>query len=235
MTRTLVLTALAVTAASCTPQGDDLTSQAIAACKRADVQDVVGKEARNMMLKANQDGVWKAAFFGVNLVEAFERARTSFGEVGVYKESATSPYTQIVCAGSMQIDGSSAQAGQDIVTIPHLRWSINFAEPTQEPETASFSIAVDPASVFEGVLFNGQEADHEIENSALPAVEKADGQVSAEGTASLEESQIGSAEDAAAANAEALADAEKAKRAGDDVEEAKQPSSDEDLYAPHSN
>lgn len=232
MTRTLFLAALAVTVASCTPQGDAQTNQAIAACKRPDVQDVVGKEARNMMLKANEDGVWRAALFGVNLGEVLEQARISFGEVGVYEDSAQSPYTQIVCTGSMQIDGSSAQAGQDIVTIPHLRWSINFAEPTQDPETASFSIAVDPASLYDGVLVNGQPAKlrQSSQDSAPSDDDASNAQV--DGSAA----QGSSVNEPLGPAAEAAAEAEEAAHAGDDAPATpKRPPSDEELYAPHSN
>ena len=233
MTRTLLLAALAVTVAGCTPQGDVQTNQAIAACKRPDVQDVVGKEARNMMLKANEDGVWRAAMFGVNVAEAIEQARVAFGEVGVYADSVQSPYTQIVCTGSMQIDGSSAQAGQDIVTIPNLRWSINFAEPTLDPETASFSIAVDPVSLHDGVLVNGQPAKlrQSSQDSAPSADDASNAQIdgsAAQGNASTDDNALSAAD--------AAAEAEEAAHAGDDVPATpKRPPSDEELYAPHSN
>ena len=233
MTRTLLLAALAVTVAGCTPQGDDATSLAIAACKRPDVQDVVGKEARNIMLKANEDHVWRAALFGVNIGEALEQARVSFGEVGVYEDSARSPYTQIVCTGSMQIDGSSAQAGQDIVTIPHLRWSINFAGPTQDPETASFSIAVDPASLYDGVLVNGQPA--KLRQSSQDSAPSDDDASNAQVDGSAAQGNA-SADDNAVSAADAAAEAEEAAHAGDDAPATpKRPPSDEELYAPHSN
>lgn len=227
MNRIIFPAAFAVMLAGCTPQGEALTLQAINACKRADVQDVVGKEARNLMLKANEDGLWRAALFGVNVAAAVEQARVSFGEVGVYTDTAQSPYTQIVCTSSMQIDGSSAQAGQDIVTIPHLRWSINFAEPTQDPETASFSIAVDPASLYDGILVNGEPAQAK---SQKPATEIDSDQ--AEQPAAPPADEAVNPGDAAA---EAAADAEAAAHAGEDIPPVNHQPSDEELYAPHSN
>jgi hypothetical protein len=60
------------------------------------------------------------------------------------------------CGASLQIDGSSARSGQDIVTIPHLRWSINFTQPTEDPSTEGFTVEVDDVSIGNGLLLNGK-------------------------------------------------------------------------------
>lgn len=234
MIRTIPSVAFAATLASCTPMAETLPSQVVEACQRQDVQDVVGKEARNMMLKANEDRLWKAALFGINMAEAVEQARVTFSEVGVLaSEAVQSPYSQIICQGSMQIDGSSAQAGQDIVTMPRLRWSINFAQPTDNPAAAAFSIAIDPASLFDGVLVNGQQPEASRQKTdATPPQEATEVPANSETRESEADPSLADAE---AALAEAEADAKIAATFGEDAESTNRQPSDEDLYAPHGN
>lgn len=177
-----------------------------------------------------------AALLGVDLVQAMERARVSFGEVSLSADSAQSPSSQIVCTGSMQIDGSSAQAVQDIVTLPHLRWSINFAAPTYDPQTAAFTIAIDPGSLLEGMLINGQPpqgGNAAAEDSApAPAVNEAPQTGNGMSEA---EAQDAMSEDAQKAALEAKAAERQAAAMGDYPEPPSRQPSDEDLYAPHSN
>lgn len=205
------ITALSITLTACSPPADVTPYEAIAACERADVQDVVGKEVRNMMLKANADGVFMAAFMGFDAIKALEQARVSFSEVGVDKATSNAgpPFTQIVCGGTMQMDGSSARGGQDIVALPQLRWSINFAQPTQDPATAAFSVSVDPSSTFSGMLINGKPAESfenggsspdatkEVQESANDVISQAEGAAT-----EISEAQA-AAEDAAKTAAEA--------------------------------
>lgn len=211
---------------ACTPPTDMAPNLAASACERADVQDVVSKEVRNMALKANSDGVLAAAFLGFDLGKAFEEARVSFSEVGVDTGTTSNsgpPFTQIVCGGTMQIDFSSARTGQDIVTLPRLRWSIDFVQPTNDPATAGFTIAVDPANVWQDMLINGKPVESAEANPAKPEPAPVAPQPQAEGAAA--ETQDIAAE-AAAADA-AAAEAERAA--------SEHQPSDEDLYAPHPN
>ena len=217
---------LTLTLTACSPPTDMATNLAASACERADVQDVVGKEVRNMMLKANSNGVLAAAFLGVDLGKAFEEAKVSFSEVGVDTGTTSNsgpPFTQIVCGGTMQIDGSSARTGQDIVTLPRLRWSIDFVQPTNDPATAGFTIAVDPANVWQDMLINGKPVESTESGPAKPEPAPVAPQPQAEDAAA-------ETQDVAAEAAAADAAAAEAERAASDH----QPS-DEDLYAPHPN
>jgi len=141
-----------------TPSSEAPTDKAIDACLRTDVQDVVGKEVRNLMLKANLERIMVAAAFGQDTIATLEQAGISFAHAGAITGQLPlqPPYRQIVCGGSMQINASSARSGQDIVTIPHLRWSINFTRPTQEPATEGFTVDVDEKSISDGLLVNGK-------------------------------------------------------------------------------
>lgn len=214
------MAALPLALASCAPVADQAVTDAVAACQRADVQDVVGKEVRKMMLKAAEDQILTAALFGINMTRSLEQARTTFTEVGVYTGATPSgaPFKQIVCGGTLQIDASTATSGQDIVTIPHLRWSVNFTQPTEEPGTAAFSIAVDPASITDGLLVNGAppaqneqsdtsaDASSDVQSDADSAKSEAD-QAAAD---AAEAGAAAAAEDAQTTLDEAEADAEQA-------------------------
>lgn len=187
------------------------------ACQRQDVQDVVGKETRNIMLKANANGVMMASLFGVDLVKPVAEANVSFHDVGLYSDPASPlPITQITCGANFQIDASSTQSGQDIVTIPNLRWNINFTPPTQDPETGGFTIEVDKASIYDGILVNGHPpvANNKDETATAPA-----GRPEADQAAPLSD-----------------AEAEAAEAASDETPKRRQaPPTEDDLYAPHSN
>lgn len=221
----LTVSALAIALTSCGPVEDRTLTEAMSACARTEVQDVVGKEVRKMLLEAAKDRVVTAAFFGIDLTSSIENARVSFHDVGTFKTSPppSPPYKQILCGGTMQIDGSSARAGQDIVTLPRLRWSINFVQPTNDPATAGFSIAVDPANVWQDMLVNGKPVENGEANPAKPEPAPVAPQPQAEGAAA-------ETQDVAAEAAAADAAAAEAERAAADH----QPS-DEDLYAPHPN
>lgn len=222
--------------AGCEPMPGDAPANALAitACQRSDVQDVVGKEVRNMMLKANATGVFGAALLGVDIVKPMEQARVSFHDAGVYTTNtpAKPPFAQIICGARMQIDGSSASAGQDIVMMPRLRWSVNFSEPTEDPANATFTIAVDPASIGDGLLINGRPAprSEQSDDEATPA----SGGESEADSAGPEAQQAAPLDDAQAAAADAAAEA--AEAAADETPKRRQaPPTEDDLYAPHSN
>lgn len=223
---------LTLTLTACTPPADVVPQEAITACQRADVQDVVGKEVRNMMLKSVSEGVFVAAFLGFDVGKAFEQAKVSFSEVGVDATTTPNsgpPFTQIVCGGAMQIDASSTRAGQDIVTLPRLRWSINFAQPTQDPTTAGFTIAVDPISIYEGMLVNGKPADNAEVGQAKPDP-LPQAQQNSDSKMGPAEGAVAEAESARTEAEQAEAEAKKAMMEAD-----KRAPSDEDLYAPHPN
>lgn len=230
------MAALPLALASCAPAADQAVTDAVVACQRADVQDVVGKEVRKMMIKAATDRILTAAFFGINLTQAFEQARTTFTEVGVYTEATPvgAPFKQIVCGGTLQIDASTATSGQDIVTIPHLRWSVNFNQPTEEPGTAAFSIAVDPASITDGLLVNGEPPAKDEQTDTL-ADSRTDAQSDAENAKTEANQAAAAAGDARAALADAQADAKIAETIGDDPAPSRHQPTEDDLYAPHSN
>lgn len=225
------VSALAIALTSCGPVEDRTLTEAMSACARTEVQDVVGKEVRKMLLEAAKDRVVTAAFFGIDLTSSIENARVSFHDVGTFKTNPppSPPYKQILCGGTMQIDGSSARAGQDIVTLPRLRWSINFVQPTNDPATAGFSIAVDPASISEGMLVNGDPVERTDEQG-----NRSDG---TQAVQSNSEAAMPPAREPATELSEAQAAAEDAAGTGSEADQSpsgRQPS-DEDLYAPHPN
>lgn len=164
MKRLIAVASIPLALAGCVPaDGDntsdkDLAQKAIDACARPDVQDVVGKDVRNRMLKANIQGVMIQSLFGQDAIAEMEQARVSFSDVGVYSAHLPQQSTvrQVICGASLQIDSSSARSGQEIVTIPHLRWSINFTQPTEDPSTEGFTVEVDEVSIGNGLLLNGK-------------------------------------------------------------------------------
>lgn len=230
------MAALPLALASCAPAADQAVSDAVAACQRADVQDVVGKEVRKMMLKAAEDQILTAALFGINMSQSLEQARTTFTEVGVYTGATPSraPFKQIVCGGTLQIDASTATSGQDIVTIPHLRWSVNFTQPTEEPGTAAFSIAVDPASITDGMLVNGVSPAQKDQTDTSADV-RSDAQSDADSAKSEADQAAADAAEAGAAAADAAAEAYEAAAPYDAPAPSRRQPTDDDLYAPHSN
>ncbi|KHS45847.1 hypothetical protein [Novosphingobium subterraneum] len=230
------MAALPFALASCAPTADQAVTDAVVACQRADVQDVLGKEVRNMMLKAAADRVLTAAFFGINMTQSLEQARTTFTEVGVYTGATPSgaPFKQIICGGTLQIDASTATSGQDIVTIPRLRWSVNFTQPTEEPGTAAFTVAVDPASIRDGLLVNGQAPAESGQRDT--SSDEAGGASSAESSARSEaDSAANDAADAGDAAADVAAAAREAAAASEAQPPSRRQPTEDELYAPHGN
>lgn len=221
MKRSIAVASIPLALAGCVPSGDDNTSdknlaqKAIDACARPDVQDVVGKDVRNRMLKANIQGVMIQALFGQDAIAAMEQARVSFSDVGVFSAHLPEQSTvrQVICGASLQIDGSSARSGQDIVTIPHLRWSINFTQPTEDPAKEGFTVEVDEASIGNGLLVNGkppaqptQDQDAAALDDDVASAPQARAYLSPEDQANA----AAAAADAKASAAEAAADAKAA-------------------------
>jgi len=200
--------------ASETPSSEAPTDKAIDACLRTDVQDVVGKEVRNLMLKANLKRIMVAAAFGQDTIATLEQAGVSFEHAGAITGQLPlqPPYRQIVCGGSMQINASSARSGQDIVTIPHLRWSINFTQPTQEPATEGFTVDMDEQSISDGLLLNGKSAVQPAENQAASEPNGGTASTARRMYLSPEDQSeaVAAAADASASAAEAAADAQAA-------------------------
>ncbi|WP_421852672.1 hypothetical protein [Novosphingobium sp.] len=228
--------ALPFALASCAPQAEQAATVAVTACQRTDVQDVVGKEVRNMMLKAVSDRGYMVALLGLDaaLAKSLEEAHVTFTDVGVYTGAGVeSPFKQIICAGSLQIDASTTRAGQDIVTMPHLRWTVNFSQPAEEPATAAFTVAVDPASLRDGLLVNGKPPANTEQKADEAAVPEASAEKSAVDAAAAADA---AAEQARAAQAEAEAAGAEAAAASDSTKpQPRRQPTDDDLYAPHNN
>lgn len=228
--------ALPLALASCAPQAEQAAMVAVTACQRTDAQDVVGKEVRHMILKAVSDRGYMVSLLGIDgaMAKAFEEARVTFTDVGVFTgDGAEAPYKQIVCSGSIQIDTSSTRWGQDIITMPHLRWTVNFSQPTEEPATAAFTVAVDPASLRDGLLVNGKPPANTDQKADEAAVPEASAEKSAVDAAAAADA---AAEQAKAARAEAEAAEAEAAAASDSIKpQPRRQPTDDDLYAPHNN
>lgn len=242
MKRMNFVAALPLALASCSPQPEQADTVAITACQRADVQDVVGKEVRNMILKAVSDRGYMVSLLGIDgaMAKAFEEARVTFTDVGVFTgDGAEGPYKQIVCGGSIQIDTSSTRWGQDIMTMPHLRWSVNFPQPTEEPATAAFSVAVDPASLRDGLLVNGKppaNADANEAKTGDESITAGDRERSdSDAAASSADTEQAKAAEAQADEAERAAAEAAAEAKGEGSAPPRRQPTDDDLYAPHNN
>lgn len=243
MNRIIPIAALPLVLASCGPAQSPAEDLAKAACQRADVQDVVSKEARSIMIKNNMDHVFTAALFGIDIPAGLAQAHIAFGAAGVSDSVAAKgpPYRQIVCSGSMQVDLSNSTEGQNIVESPHLRWSINFAKPTDDPANDVFTVQVDPLSIYDGQLLNGRPMPTK-EPPAPTAEEQAPDQGRQQPAANeLSEAQRAAEEahnaagEAAEAARQAQAEAEQAQRetAPAPRSQTNREPSDEELYAPH--
>lgn len=241
MNRIMPLAALPLLLTSCGPPPNATEDLAKAACQRADVQDVVSKEVRSIMIKNNMDHVFTAALFGVDIPEALAQAHIAFGAAGVSDSVAAKgpPYRQIVCSGSMQVDLSNSTEGQNIVESPHLRWSINFAKPTDDPANDVFTVQVDPLSIYDGQLLNGRPMPTE-EPPTPTAEEQAPDQGRQPPAANeLSEAQRAAEEahnaagEAAEAARQAQAEADQAQReAAPSSPQSKREPTDDELYAP---
>jgi len=226
--------------AACAPSASDTTNGAVIACQRADVQDVVGKEARSLMLKGNRDNLLTAGMMGLDLnsvFKAWEEARVSFSGAGAFPSSKGPPYQQIVCGNAVQFDLSDATAGQQIVNLPRLRWTINFAQPTDDPATGGFTVEIDPVSLVDGRTLNGKpmilsQPQDSGDNQAQAA---ADAQAAAEeGGAAANDAAAAAAAAANDFDAASQVDAGPSRQRTAPAENTKTPSEDE-LYAPHGN
>lgn len=189
-----------------------------------------------MVLEAASNRSYMVSLLGLDnvMAKALEEARITFTDVGVYAGNGiTSPYKQIICSGSLQIDASTTRSGQDIVAMPNLRWSVNFSQPTEEPATAAFTVAVDPASLRDGLLVNGKPPANTEQKTDEAAVPEASAEKSAVDAAAAADA---AAEQAKAAQVEAdAAEAEAAAASDSTKPQPRRQPTDDDLYAPHNN
>lgn len=234
MAKYLAAAVMPLLLAACAPSGSGFSDGAAAACDRADVQDVVGKEARSLMLKGNRDNLIMAGLMGLDLdavFKAWEEARVTFSGVGAFPSSKGPPFQQIVCGGAIQFDLSDATSGQQIVNVPRARWTINFAQPVDDPATGGFTIEIDPVSLVDGRTINGKPL------IATPPNDDQNGTDA--GAAEAQPSpDLGNAEDAARAAQAAQADFDAASKPDSDSKQADVPNkapTEDDLYAPHAN
>ena len=188
------------------------------------------------MLKANSDNLLLAGMAGLNLdsvLKAWNDAHVSFSGASAIPSPSGPPFRQIVCGSAVQFDLSDATSGQQIVNVPRLRWSINFAQPTDDPTTGGFTIEIDPVSLVDGRTLNGKPAigspSQDDGNSAEQPAQEAD-------AAAAEATQ--QADSAAQAAQETQSDFDAAGKPDPDSKQDQQPNkapSEDDLYAPHGN
>lgn len=237
MRNTILTGTLSMLLAGCGPVSEQFTDEATKACQRPEVQDVVGKEVRNQILSAvDGNRMFWAAMIGIDFAKALEDARVRFSDVGTKTSTALVMGTrlqQVVCVGSLQIDGSSARSGQDIVTIPHLRWSINFTEPTDDLEHAGFTIAIDKQSISDGLLVNGEPPQSQGRDSQPDTAKEQAGSPPDQALSDAEQSAANAAVQAKTSAEEAAKEAAAAAAASKPKDQSGP--SDDDLYAPHNN
>ncbi|MBB3941557.1 hypothetical protein GGR39_003237 [Novosphingobium fluoreni] len=237
---------MAVTLTNCSPQaggGEEQTHNsshpALAACQRADVQEVVGKETRGKLYKAALPRLMMMqSWLGADpnrIVAAFDQAEVTFDHVSIDNPGALGepPYQQIVCTGHIQIDMSNATAGQDILGIDGLRWVINFSGQPSDPATDAFTVDVDDVSIGRGMTHNGRspvqpQPQEQADQNAPEAggVDQADGNTAADDAARA-------ADEAQAAVAQAEAEMKSPPQAPTQQRGTNNQPSEEDLYAPH--
>lgn len=202
------------------PSSDDQPSLAQQACQRKDVQDVLSNEVKS----AFQKGYYENAGTAILLIDPrqiaaeFEQARASFHDVTATGPDADKlPTERVVCTGTLQIDESNASQGQQILQVPKLRWSIEFAQAVNDPQSSAFSISLDRGSLADDLRFNGKpiEETRNQQRAAAPAARN-DSQDTHEVTdQEAQEAQeagaraANAAGDAAAAASAAAADAER--------------------------
>lgn len=244
----ILCSVLAVTLTNCSPQaggGEEQTHNsshpALAACQRADVQEVVGKETRGKLYKAALPKLMMMqSWLGADpnrIVAAFDQAKVTFDHVSIDNPGALGepPYQQIVCTGHIQIDMSNATAGQDILDIDGLRWVINFSGKPSDLVTDAFTVDVDDMSIGRGMTYNGRQpvqpqSQEQAEQSA-PAAEAGDADQAAANSAVNDAERAATEAHAAAAQAEA--EIGSAPQAPTQQRGANNQPSEEDLYAPH--
>lgn len=243
MSRSLAVALAALTLASCKPTSDDMLNTAAQACQRSDIEDVVSKETRNLMVKPNIEKLLVAEWWGLDVKEILaqiEGARVSFDGVGTMTHGAPGQqFTQIICGGKLQLDMSTGLAGQQIFGIPRLRWAINFPEPTSDPLSGGFSVEVDPDSIHDGMTFNGMPARSEQADGS-----SGDGSAGAAIDAEAADPGAGQHADSAAEAAAAAAkdfdaasqvDAAPSRQRTAPADKSVNAPSEDDLYAPHGN
>jgi hypothetical protein len=94
----------------------------------------------------------------LEVAAAFKQARTSFHDVSVDAGAGTTtlPTEKVVCIAALQIDESNAQQGQQIVQMPKLRWSIDFAQAVNDPQASAFTITLDRGSLGDDTRIKGE-------------------------------------------------------------------------------
>lgn len=165
---------------------DDTPSLAQQACLREDVQDVVSNEVKSIF----QKGFYKQAGTAILLLDPreisaeFERARASFHDVTVADAASanTLPIDRVVCTGTLQIDESNSQQGQQIVQVPKLRWSIEFAQAVNDPQSSAFTVTLDQGSLADDLRFNGKPIAELRNRSEVPSPAQTASRSDADGT-----------------------------------------------------
>lgn len=165
---------------------NDTPSLAQQACLREDVQDVVSNEVKSMF----QKGFYKQAGTAILLIDPreisaeFERARMSFHDVTVApgNNADTLPTDRVVCTGTLQIDESNSQQGQQIVQVPKLRWSIEFAQAVNDPQSSAFTVTLDQGSLADDLRFNGKPIAELRNRSEVPSPAQTASRSDADGT-----------------------------------------------------
>lgn len=239
------LVALSLAACTSQPSGDQEQHErsrssdlALAACQRADVQDVVGKETRGKLFKAELPRLTMQEWMGYDSSRAiadFDNAVVRFTQVSVDKPEALGepPYRQIVCKGHIQIDMSNATVGQQIASIDGLRWVINISGQPSDPATDAFTVDVDDYSIQDGLKINGRSPAQPQQQ------EQADQGGSDAGDAGLTDADRAArdaaqaADEAQAAVAQAEAEMKSAPQAPTQQRNTTNQPSEDDLYAPH--
>lgn len=197
------------------------------ACDRGDVQELVSKEARKIILDQQRGRFVMLAYFGLAdpqaILQKFENAQVTFTDV----QTVAGSKGMIECRGAMRFDASDTNVGQDILQIPALAWRVNFADG--DPTSNDFTVEVDKDSVFDGILVNGKPAPVAPNKSDDSADQRAEAQNERTDDSTSAAQVASDADKAAAVATKAAQDASAAAR---DAESNKTPS-DEDLYAPH--
>lgn len=131
------------------------------ACLRPDVQDVVSKEVRSMILKATVKNGGGAVMFGLidlnALGQALKDAKIEFSNIApndgpISGDEANS----IRCSGSLRIDSTNTVSGQDVLFVPRLQWTISFSDGGADLNSPNFTVQVDEDSIGDGLLANGK-------------------------------------------------------------------------------
>lgn len=193
------------------------SNSAQAVCERTDVQDLVGKEARKLILDRARPQLVAIALMTMAEPEAylrkFREAQVSFSDV----QGNLDEHGLFACTASAKIDMSDAESGQDIIQSPTLAWRVTFADKKADLTNSNFTVEVDEGSVFSDMLINGKPASEYAQQrqstgpQAPPAAETAD-------NSSEQQAAQDAANDAQDAAADARRAAEEAARAVEEAE-----------------